>query len=113
MAGNGPAFVLWGIRIPSSWLGRNFCLLTAKVQKLNRITNADWLCHPAQLAQNHMLYAVNVHDVQSFRFYKCNFHLLVCPCCQYKRSLFPFWYSTLNYVKYTSRFLRLLTLLQL
>src|SRR4030095_13708633 len=58
MAYNDRAFVLLGNFIPSSPLGRNFCLLTAKLQQLSRIAKADGRYSISPNGTNAMLAAV-------------------------------------------------------
>jgi len=58
IAANVHGFAQVGIRIPSRWLGRKLIFITAKLQKLSRITIADGLYSSAQLAQSRMLAAV-------------------------------------------------------
>ena len=58
MADNVQGFAFGGaVRDPVAWLGRNFCLLTAKLQKIIRITKVEWRYSSAQLAQSRLLAA--------------------------------------------------------
>ena len=49
------------LAVPKGSVRDNFCVLTAKLLKLIRITNADGLCSSTQLAQSQMLVAVVIN----------------------------------------------------